>query len=101
MENLLALLLLKLRIETWTLLLFLSHPPEDANLVVDEDADREGEYSDDLTSVDGDADMTTNEDLDNALDDSTLCVPYPSGFCLIAFCFPLSFRDKKGENLWF
>ena len=35
------------------------------------DADREGEYSDDLTSVDGDADMTTNEDLDNAFDEST------------------------------
>ena len=40
-------------------------------MVVDEDDDREGESSDDLTSVDGDVDMTTNEDLDNALDDST------------------------------
>jgi hypothetical protein len=29
---------------------------EDANMVVDEDADREGESSDDLISVAGDAD---------------------------------------------
>ena len=56
MENLLALLLLKLRIETWTLLLLLSHPPENANMVVDEVADREGESSDYLISVDDDVD---------------------------------------------
>lgn len=40
-------------------------------MVVDEDADREGESSDDLLSIDGDADESTEEDLDDALDVST------------------------------
>ena len=40
-------------------------------MVVDEDADREGESSDDLLSIDGDAAESTKEDLHDALDVST------------------------------
>ena len=48
----------------------LCYPSEDANMVVDEDADREGESSDDLY-INGDADQSTAEDLDDALVVST------------------------------
>ena len=40
-------------------------------MIVDEDADCEGESSDDLLSIDGDADKSTKEDLHDALDVST------------------------------